>query len=112
MWSLPWSPWGPWSSQEKEPEEVKKQTKAGRGQRSQRGVEYYQRRSEEKSATSGETAVMASGNQQEGDRDDGWQVVQEEEPQVISTCKCRSRKVPFWDAASQMYLCQCVFREP
>ena len=83
--------------------EVKKQTKAGEGQRSQRGVKYYQRnRSEEKSATIGETAAMfkrkvkppggvkrASGNQQQGGGvDDEWKLVQVEELQVINTCKC------------------------
>ena len=99
---------GVWSGQDKEPEEVevKKQTKAGEGQRSHLGVKYYQRnRSEKKSPIAGETVGMdkgkmkplggakrASGNKQQGDGadlDDGWQFVDEEELQVISTCKCR-----------------------
>ena len=96
-------PWASWSSQDKEPEEVKKQTKVGEGQRSQRGVKYYQRnRSKETSATIGETAGMdkgkvkppggakrASGDQQHDDGaelDDEWQVVQEDDLQVIR-CK-------------------------
>ena len=110
MWALPWSPWGSWSGQDKEPEEVevKKQTKAGGGQRSHRGVKYYQRnRSKEESPIAGETVGMdkgklkppggakrASGNKRQGDGgelDDGWQVVGEEELQVISTCKCKGR---------------------
>ena len=110
MWALPWSPWGSWSGQDKEPEEVevKKQTKAGGGQRSHRGVKYYQRnRSEEKSDIAGETVGMdkgkvkrpggakrASGNKQQGDGaelDDEWQVVQEEELQVRTTCKFKGR---------------------
>ena len=104
MWSLPWSSWVPWSGQDKEPEEleVKKQTKAEGRQRSHRGVKYYQRsRSEEKSPIAGETVGMykgklkppggakrASGNKQQGDGaelDDEWQVVDEEELQVINT---------------------------
>ena len=126
MWSLPWTPWASWSSQDKEPEEVKKQTKAGEGQRSQRGVKYYQRsRSEEKSADIDETAGMdkrklkppggakrAAGNQQQGDGaelDDGWQVVQEEELQALTNAKVEI--ILFWDT-SQMYLFQCVFRDP
>ena len=107
MWSLPWTPWASWSSQDKEPEEVKKQTKAGEGQRSQRGVKYYQRSKSEKSANIDETAGMdkrkvkppggakrASGDQQQGDSTelvDEWQVVREEELQVISTCKHKGR---------------------
>ena len=110
MWSLPWSSWVPWSGQDKEPEEVKvkKQTKAGGGQRSGLSVKYYQRnRSEEKSPIAGETVGMdkgklkppggakrASGNKQQGDGAelyDGWQIVQEEELQVITTCKCKGR---------------------
>ena len=127
MWSLPWSPWVSWSSQDKEPEEVKKQTKAGEGQRSQRGVKYYQRnRSEETSADIDERAGMykgkvkppggakrASGDQQQGDGaelDDDWQVVPEEELQALANVKVEI--VQFWDTASQMYLCQCVFRQP
>ena len=108
MWSSSWTPWGFWSGQDKEPEEleVKKQTKAEGRQRSHRGVKYYQRsRSEEKSPIAGETVGMdkgklkppggakrASGNKQQGDGaelDDGWQFVQEEELQVINTCKCK-----------------------
>ena len=64
-------------------------------------------RSEEKSPIAGETVGMdkgklkppggakrASGNKRQGDGgelDDGWQVVGEEELQVISTCKCKGR---------------------
>ena len=110
MWSLGWGSWGLWSGQDKEPEEVevKKQTKAGGGQRSHRGVKYYQRnKPEERSPIAGETAGMykgklkplggakrASGNKQQGDGadlDDEWQVVDEEELQVITTCKCKGR---------------------
>lgn len=127
MWALPWSPWASWSGQDKEPEEVevKKETKAGGGQRSHRGVQYYQRnRSEEKSPIAGETAGMdkgklkppggakrASGNKQQGDGaelDDGWQVVDEKELQVITTCKCKGRNSPYLDTASPadlLYLC-------
>ena len=65
-------------------------------------------RSEEKSANLGETAMdkrkvkppggaeRASGDQQQSDGvelDDEWQVVLEEELQVISTCKCKVGKV-------------------
>ena len=108
MWSIAWSPPGTWSAQDKEPEEleVKKQTKGEGGQRSHRVVQYYQRnRPEEKSDIADETVGMdkgklkplggakrASGNKQQGDGaelDDEWQVVDEEELQVISTCKCR-----------------------
>ena len=45
-------------------------------------------------------AKRASGDQQQGDGaelDDEWQLVPEEEMQVISTCKQK-----FWDIASQM----------
>ena len=121
MWSLPWSPWASWSSQGKEPEEVKKQTKVGERQRSQRGVKYYQRnRSEEKSVDIDETAGMykrkvkppggakraAGGMQQSGgaELDDGWQVVQEEELQVISTCKCKGRNSNM--AFQKVFLCK------
>ena len=111
MWSsLSWTPWGFWSGQDKEPEEVevKKQTKAGGGQRSGLSVKYYQRnRPEEKSPIAGETVDMdkgklkppgrakrASGNKRQGDGaelDDEWQIVHEEELQVITTCKCKGR---------------------
>ena len=110
MWSLGWGSWGLWSGQDKEPEEVevKKQTKAEGGQRSHRGVKYYQRsRPKEKSPIAGETVGMdkgklkppggakrASCKKQQGDGaelDDEWQVVHEEELQVITTCKCKGR---------------------
>ena len=131
MWSLSWTPWEPWSGQDKEPEEVevKGQTKAGGGQRSHHGVKYYQRsRPEEKSPISGETVGMdkgklkppggakrASGNKQPGDvteLDDGWQVVSEEELQVITTCKCKGR-----NSSTLGYNIPCtftllVFRKP
>ena len=93
MWSLPWSPWGSWSGQDKE------QTKAGGGQRSHLGVKYYQRSiSEKESPIAGETVGMdkrklkppggPSGN---AELDDGWRIIDEEELQVITTCKCKGR---------------------
>ena len=100
MWALPWSPWGSLSGQDKEEEEVEVKKGEG-GQRSYRGVKYYQRNtSEKKSPIAGETVGMdkgklkpprgakrASGNKQQGDGvdlDDWWQVVDEEELQVIT----------------------------
>ena len=52
-------------------------------------------------------AERASGDEQQSDGvvlDDEWWVVQEEELQVISTCKCKVRKVlVLWDSE-----CSCV----
>ena len=110
------------SSQDKEPGEVTKQTNVGGRRISQCGVRYYQTRSrsEETSASIGETEGMykrkvkppggaqrASGDQQQGDSaglDDGWQVVQEEELQVISTCKCKGRNSNM--AFQKVFLCK------
>ena len=131
MWALPWSPQGSWSGQDKEPEEleVKKQTKAGEGQRSHLGVHYYPRsRPEEKSPIADETAGMdkgklkplggakrASGNKQQGDGAelyDGWQVVQEEELQVITTCKCKGRNSLILGYNIPCRFTLLVFRKP
>ena len=99
MWSMLRTPWEPWSGQDKEPEEVevKEQTKAG-GQRSGLGVQYYQRNRSEKSPIAGETVGMDKGKLKppggpsgNAELDDQWQVIHEEELQVISTCKCKSR---------------------
>ena len=84
------------------------------------GCSYQRNRSEEKSPIAGETVGMdkgkvkppggpkrTSGNKQQGDGaelDDGWQVVDEEELQVITTCECMKVEiVAFCDTTPQMY---------
>ena len=109
MWSLLRTPWVPWSGQDKEPEEleVKKQTILQRS------------RSEEKSPIAGETVGMDKGKLKppggpsgNAELDDQWQVVPEEELQVITTCKCKGRNSSILGYNIPCRFTLLVFRKP